>query len=40
LAAADRDYISSLYAHNLAKINIARAIGQAETTIPTILKGQ
>jgi outer membrane protein TolC len=40
LAAADRDYISSLYAHNLAKIDIARAIGQAEATIPTILKGQ
>jgi outer membrane protein TolC len=40
LAAADRDYISSLYAHNLAKIDIARAIGQAESTIPTILKGQ
>jgi outer membrane protein TolC len=40
LAAANRDYISSLYSHNLAKINIARAIGQAETIIPTILKGQ
>jgi outer membrane protein TolC len=38
-AAADRDYVSSLYAHNLAKISLARAIGQAETYIPKFLKG-
>ncbi|MBV9768902.1 MAG: TolC family protein [Bryobacterales bacterium] len=40
LAAADRDYVSSLYAHNLTKIALARAIGQAETSIPQFLKGQ
>ena len=40
LAAADRDYISSLYSHNLAKVQIARAMGQAEAAIPMLLKGQ
>jgi outer membrane protein TolC len=39
LASADRDYINSLYAHNVAKINLARAMGQAESTIPSLLKG-
>jgi outer membrane protein TolC len=40
LAAADRDYVSSLYSHNLAKISLARALGQAETSIPELLKGK
>ena len=40
LAAADRDYVSSLYSHNVAKISLARALGQAETSIPQYLKGQ
>jgi outer membrane protein TolC len=39
LAAADRDYVSSLYSQNLAKISLARALGQAETSIPEFLKG-
>jgi outer membrane protein TolC len=39
LAGADRDYVSSLYAHNLAKLSLARALGQAETAIPQLLKG-
>jgi outer membrane protein TolC len=39
LAAANRDYVSSLYAHNLAKIGLARAVGSAETNIPQFLKG-
>jgi len=39
LAAANRDYVSSLYAHNLAKIGLARAVGNAETNIPQFLKG-
>jgi outer membrane protein TolC len=39
LAGADRDYINSLYAHNVAKVNLARAMGQAEATIPNLLKG-
>ena len=40
LASANRDYISSLYSHNLAKISVARALGQAEASIPTLLKGK
>jgi outer membrane protein TolC len=40
LAAANRDYVSGLYAHNLSKISLARAIGQAEKSIANILKGQ
>ena len=40
LAAANRDYVSGLYAHNLSKITLARALGQAETGIANILKGQ
>jgi hypothetical protein len=39
LAAADRDYVNSLYSHNLSKISVARALGQAETSIPEFLKG-
>jgi outer membrane protein TolC len=40
LAAANRDYVSGLYAHNLSKISLARALGQAEKAIANILKGQ
>jgi outer membrane protein TolC len=40
LAAADRDYVSSLYSHSLAKISLARALGKAETSIPDLLKGK
>jgi outer membrane protein TolC len=40
LAAANRDYVSGLYAHNLSKISLARALGRAETGIANILKGQ
>lgn len=40
LAGANRDYISSLYSHNLARISLARALGQAESSIPNLLKGQ
>jgi outer membrane protein TolC len=40
LASADLDYVNSLYAHNLAKISVARALGQAETGIADFLKGQ
>ncbi len=40
LAAANRDYVSGLYAHNLSKISLARAVGQAEKGIANILKGQ
>jgi outer membrane protein TolC len=34
---SDQDYISSLYAHNLAKASLARAMGQAEQGIQSLL---
>jgi len=37
VAAAEQDYISSLYAHNLAKASLARAMGQAEQGIQQLL---
>jgi outer membrane protein TolC len=39
LAAAERDYINSLYSQNLAKISLWRAIGEAEQHISGLLKG-
>jgi outer membrane protein TolC len=40
LAAAEHDYVSSLYSLNLSRISLARAMGTAENTIPDMLKGQ
>jgi outer membrane protein TolC len=37
VAAAEQDYISSLYAHNLAKATLARAMGQADQNIRQFL---
>ncbi len=37
---ADNDLISATYQHNLAKAALARALGQAEKTIPQYLKGK
>lgn len=39
VATADEDYISSLYVYNAAKATLARSIGNAEKTIPSILQG-
>ena len=39
VAAAHETYIESLYAHNLAKVELARAIGDAERGIKAYLKG-
>jgi len=39
VAAAERDYISTLFSLNLARIALARATGQAEQFIPSMLKG-
>jgi outer membrane protein TolC len=39
LAAADESYIAALYAHNLAKATLARAIGVAEDATRTYLGG-
>src|SRR5207249_2440054 len=40
VAAANENYISSLYAHNLAKIELARAIGYAEEGVKKYLQGK
>ena len=37
VAGAEQDYISSLYAHNLAKASLARAMGQADRGIQQFL---
>lgn len=39
LSAANQDYINSLYSLRLAQISLARAIGTAESDVPSILKG-
>jgi outer membrane protein TolC len=39
VASAERDYVSSLFTLNLARIRLARAIGLAEQFIPNMLKG-
>jgi outer membrane protein TolC len=40
LANADLDYINSLFAHNLAKLSLARDLGNAEENLPDLLKVQ
>jgi outer membrane protein TolC len=40
LAAANESYISSLYAHNLAKVELAKAIGFAEEGVKQYLQGK
>lgn len=40
LATANENYIASLYAHNLAKVEFARAIGFAEEGVKQYLKGK
>jgi hypothetical protein len=37
VASADSDYISGLFAFDLARISLSRAMGQAETDLPTLL---
>ena len=39
LAAADHDYVSSLFSQSVARIALARAIGEAEKDLPDLLKG-
>jgi len=38
VASANENYISGLYAHNLAKVELARAIGYAEQGVKEYLK--
>ena len=40
VAAAEQDYIASLYAHNLAKATLARSLGQADQNIKQFLGKQ
>jgi outer membrane protein TolC len=40
VAAANENYIASLYAHNVAKVELARAIGYAEQGVREYLKGK
>ncbi len=40
VASADLDYITSLFAHNLAKLTVARAMGRAEESLPRFLQIQ
>ena len=40
VASAERDYIASLFAHNLAKATLARAMGQADQNIKQFLRKQ
>jgi len=37
VSSADLDYITALFAHNLAKLSLARAMGQAEKRLPAFL---
>lgn len=39
VATANNDYISAVYSHNLAKVTLARSIGEAEQNIRQFLKG-
>jgi outer membrane protein TolC len=38
VAAAEQDYVSSLYAHYLAKLGLARATGNTEQGISALLR--
>ncbi len=40
VASADLDYITALFAHNLAKLSLARAIGHANENLPDYLSVQ
>ena len=40
VASAHESFIQSLYAHNLAKVELARAIGDAEQGVDRYLKGR
>ena len=39
VASAESDYISGLFAFDLARISLSRAMGQAEADLPTLLSG-
>jgi outer membrane protein TolC len=40
VAGAEADYVSSLFSLDVARLNLSRAAGQAEATLPGLLKGK
>jgi outer membrane protein TolC len=40
VATAEQDYITALYAYNLARIGLARSIGDTERGIASLLEGK
>jgi outer membrane protein TolC len=40
VATANLDYVNSVFAHNVAKLSLARAIGRAATNLPQFLRMQ
>ncbi len=40
VATANNDYINAVYSHNLAKVTLARGMGQAEQQVQQFLKGK
>jgi outer membrane protein TolC len=40
VAQADNDYINAVFEHNLAKVALSRAMGQAELTVQNFLRGK
>jgi outer membrane protein TolC len=40
VAQADNDYINAVFEHNLAKVALSRAMGQAELTVQKLLRGK
>ena len=40
VASANENYIASLYAHNIAKVELARSIGYAEQGVRDYLRGK
>ena len=40
VASASESYINSVFAHNLAKVNLSRAIGSADARIQQYLGGK
>jgi outer membrane protein TolC len=39
-AGAEADYVSSLFSLDLARLNLSRAAGEAETSLPDLLRGK
>lgn len=40
VATAEQDYISSLYAYNLARVSLGRAVGQTEQNVAALVSGK